>query len=72
MVRVFAVRGTDWRVVPVPANRQPAVAAYIGEDGRHVLHTLQVFTLDHGAIIRTTVFQDPAVFALFDLAPVLS
>jgi RNA polymerase sigma-70 factor (ECF subfamily) len=69
MERIFATRGTDWRVVPVSANGQPGMAAYTGDSGRHVLHTLQVFTVDHGSIVRTTVFQDEAVFALFGLAP---
>jgi RNA polymerase sigma-70 factor (ECF subfamily) len=65
--RVFAARGRDWRVLPSAANGQPALAAYTAEDGRHVLHTLQVFTVEAGRIVRTTVFQDPAVFALFEL-----
>lgn len=71
MVRVFTMNGTDWRVLPVAANRQPAMAAYVRKGEGHVLHTLQIFTVDHGAVVRTTVYQDPAVFALFDLAPTL-
>ncbi len=71
MHRVFAVRGTDWQAVPIFANGQPAMAAYTREGGRHVLHTLQVFTVEHGAIVRTTVFQDPTVFTLFQLSPSL-
>jgi RNA polymerase sigma-70 factor, ECF subfamily len=69
MARVFRTRGTQWRTVPVAANRQAAMAAYrLDVDGTFVLHTLQVFTVDGGRISRTTVFQDPHVFALFDLA----
>jgi RNA polymerase sigma-70 factor (ECF subfamily) len=72
MERVYATRGTDWRTVPVGANGQPAVAAYIGApDGGYRLHTLQVFTVTGDRIARTTVFQDPAVFSAFALVPAL-
>jgi RNA polymerase sigma-70 factor (ECF subfamily) len=71
MVRVFAMNGTDWRVVPLSANGQAAMAAYTRQGERQALHTLQIFTVQHGAIVRTTVFQDRAVFSLFDLAPSL-
>ncbi|MFD5814523.1 sigma-70 family RNA polymerase sigma factor [Streptomyces sp. NPDC127038] len=69
IARVFAMRGTDWRLRPTSANGQPALAAYVrapGED-RHRLHTLQVFTADHGAVSHTVVFQLPSVFAAFGL-----
>jgi RNA polymerase sigma-70 factor (ECF subfamily) len=72
MVRVFAMRGTEWRVVPVSANRGSAMAAYVREGEGYVLHTLQIFTVERGTLVRTTVYQDPAVFALFDLAPTLA
>ncbi|MEV5299834.1 sigma-70 family RNA polymerase sigma factor [Amycolatopsis methanolica] len=66
--RVFAMRGVGWRMVPTGANGQPAVAAYAPDPaGGHRLHTLQVFTVAGGRISRTVVFQDPAVFAAFDL-----
>lgn len=71
MHRVFAGRGADWQVIPIRANGQPAMAAYTEEGGRHVLHTLQIFTVEQRSIVRTTVFQDRAVFALFRLAPSL-
>lgn len=67
--RVFAMRGVGWRMLPTAANGQPAVAAY-APDGK--LHTLQVFTVVGGKIAHTVVFQDPAVFAAFDLPAVLS
>jgi RNA polymerase sigma-70 factor (ECF subfamily) len=71
--RVFAMRGVGWRMVPTAANGQPAVAAYAPDpDGGHRLHTLQVFTVIGGKIARTVVFQDPAVFAAFELSVVLS
>jgi RNA polymerase sigma-70 factor (ECF subfamily) len=72
MVRVFAMNGTDWRVVPVAANRQPAMAAYVRKENDYTLHTLQVFTVGHGGVVRTTVYQDSAVFTLFNLAPCLA
>jgi RNA polymerase sigma-70 factor (ECF subfamily) len=66
--RVFTLRGTDWRMVAVGANGQPAVAAYVHDPaGYYALHTLQVFTVDGDAVRRTTVFQDARVFTLFEL-----
>ncbi len=66
--RVFAMRGVGWRMVPTSANGQPAVAAYAPD---HRLHTLQVFTVVGGLITHNVVFQDPGVFAAFDLPPTL-
>jgi RNA polymerase sigma-70 factor (ECF subfamily) len=65
---VFTRRGVGWHMVPASANGQPAVAAYTPD---HRLHTLQVFTVVGGKIAHTVVFQDPAVFAAFDLPNVL-
>ena len=72
MARVFAMRGRDWRTVPISANRQPAMVAYDRQGDRYQLHTLQVFTVERGAIVRNTVYQDPGVFAIFDLPRFLS
>ncbi|TDV56459.1 sigma-70 family RNA polymerase sigma factor [Actinophytocola oryzae] len=71
--RVFAMRGVGWRMIPTGANGQPAVAAYApNPEGGHQLHTLQVFTVTSGGkVSHTVVFQDPAVFAAFDLPAVL-
>jgi RNA polymerase sigma-70 factor (ECF subfamily) len=66
---VFTRRGIGWHMVPLVANSQPAVAAYT-PDGQ--LHTLQVFTVAGGKIAHTVVFQDPAVFAAFNLPPALT
>jgi RNA polymerase sigma-70 factor, ECF subfamily len=66
--RVFAMRGVGWRMLPITANGQPAVAAYTPD---HRLHTLQVFTVTDGKIAHTVVFQDPAVFTAFELPGVL-
>ena len=49
MERVFALRGRDWRTVPIPANRQPAMVAYARQGDRYQIHTLQVFTVEEGS-----------------------
>ena len=67
MSRFFETRGRDWKTIPVFANRQPAMAAYGRQRDLYQLHTLQLFTVHAGAIIRTTVYQDPEVFAVFKL-----
>ena len=71
MARVYDQRGRDWRTLPSPANRQPAMAAYNRQGENYQLHTLQVFTVEGDAIVRTTVYQDPQVFAVFDLPEIL-
>jgi RNA polymerase sigma-70 factor (ECF subfamily) len=72
IARVFAMRGTDWRLRPTSANGQPALAAYVRAPGddTHRLHTLQVFTTDHDAVSHTVVFQLPTVFRAFGLPEV--
>ncbi|MET9898523.1 sigma-70 family RNA polymerase sigma factor [Streptomyces sp. NPDC006446] len=69
IARVFAMRGTDWRLRPTSANGQPALAAYVRApgDATHRLHTLQVFTADRDAVSHTVVFQLPTVFRAFGL-----
>ena len=72
IARAYALRGTDWRTVPVGANGQPAVAAYVrAADGTYTLHTLQVFTVTERGISHSVGYQDPVVFALFGLPPTL-
>ena len=71
MVRLFDMRGRAWRTVPTSANRQPAMVAYNRHGEQYHLHTLQVFSAEKGVIVRTTVYQDPEVFALFDLPRIL-
>jgi RNA polymerase sigma-70 factor (ECF subfamily) len=72
IARVFAMRGTDWRMIRTSANAQPAVAAYCrAADGSCQLHTLQVFTVSAAGIARNVVFQDPEVFRAFGLPAVL-
>ena len=68
IARAFTLRGTNWRTVPVHANRQPALAAYARADnGRYALHSLQVFTVTESGISRNTSFQDQDVFSYFGL-----
>ena len=69
--RVFATRGTDWRVVPISANGQAGIAVYRGDGEAHRLHTLHVFTIATAGITHNRVFQNDAVFAAFGLAPAL-
>ena len=73
IARVYRIRGTSWRCLPVATNGQPAVIAYREDrDDGFVVHTLQVFTVSDGRITRATVFQDPAVLAHFDARPRLA
>ncbi|MFF4890907.1 sigma-70 family RNA polymerase sigma factor [Micromonospora chersina] len=71
--RVFEMRGTGWRMTPLTANGQPALAAYAPQPGGpHRLHTLQVLTVTGGQVAHNVVFADPGVFAAFDLPPQIS
>ncbi|MBO0853250.1 MAG: RNA polymerase subunit sigma-70 [Nocardia sp.] len=66
--RVFQMRGINWRTRHLTANCQPALAAYApAPDGRHHLHTVQVFTVADGRIARNVVFADPGVLRVFGL-----
>jgi RNA polymerase sigma-70 factor (ECF subfamily) len=66
--RVFAMRGTDWLMTRTSAGGQPALAAYCRSgDGPYHLHTLQVLTVSAAGVARNVVFQDPRVFAAFEL-----
>jgi RNA polymerase sigma-70 factor (ECF subfamily) len=72
MARAFGMRGTDWRLVRTSANSQPAAVAYCrGDGGRYRLHTLQVFTVTPAGVAHNVVFQDPAVFTIFELPATL-
>jgi RNA polymerase sigma-70 factor (ECF subfamily) len=68
VARVFALRGTDWRVVPIAANGQAGIAVYRGDGEVHRLHTLHVFTITAAGITHNRTFQDDAIFAAFGLA----
>lgn len=71
MTRVFAERGTDWRMVPVDANGQPALAAYAARGGAYEARTVQVFTVVEAGISHDVVFADPSLFPAFGLPVVL-
>ncbi|MBL7252773.1 RNA polymerase subunit sigma-70 [Paractinoplanes lichenicola] len=60
--RVFALRGTGWRMRPVAANGTTALAAYVPQ-----AHSLQVFTVSDGLIRRCATFADPSLFPRFGL-----
>jgi RNA polymerase sigma-70 factor (ECF subfamily) len=67
MARAFEMRGTDWRMLPVAANGQPAVAAYVRAGVGYEMHSLQVFSVTKSGLRRNVVYVDPAVFAAFDV-----
>lgn len=67
--RIFDARGTTWRLEAIAANSQPAVAAYVREDGGFRLHTVHLLTVEPLGISRITVFQDPAVLRRFPAHP---
>ncbi len=56
-------------LVPVRANRQPAVAAYVRDPdgGRATAYGIMVFTVDGTMIGEITGFADPALFRFFGL-----
>lgn len=45
------------------------MAAYVRSGPAYKLHTVQIFAVAGERVAHTTVFQDPVVFALFDLPP---
>jgi RNA polymerase sigma-70 factor (ECF subfamily) len=74
MDRVFAMRGTGWRLLPVPANGTTALATYAPDRaaGGVRAHSMQVFTVTGGLVRRCVTFADPAVFDLFGLPTTLT
>jgi RNA polymerase sigma-70 factor, ECF subfamily len=59
-------------MVRVAANGQPAFAAYRRDrDGCYRAHAVQVLTVDATSITRIVWFNQPELFALFGLPPVL-
>jgi RNA polymerase sigma-70 factor, ECF subfamily len=64
---VFEHAGRDWMLTTVAANGQAGFAAYRRVEDAYQLHTLQVFTVTAAGISRNSVFQDPEIFAAFDL-----
>jgi RNA polymerase sigma-70 factor, ECF subfamily len=69
MERVFAMRGTSWRLLPLQANGSPALAAYAPDPTTETFraHSLQVFDVSGGLVHGCVTFADPALFDLFGL-----
>jgi RNA polymerase sigma-70 factor (ECF subfamily) len=73
MRRVFEMRGPGWAMRYLTANGQPALAAYAPwPGGRHLRHSLQIFTVTGGRVARNVVFADPRVFEAFGLPEQIS
>jgi RNA polymerase sigma-70 factor (ECF subfamily) len=71
----FALRALDvpgrFRLVPVMANGQQALAVYQREsDGAHHADGLTLVTVATTGIARIVTFRDPTLFKLFGLPPV--
>jgi RNA polymerase sigma-70 factor, ECF subfamily len=68
--RLFAVPDR-FRMVPVTANGQPALAAYmLGHDGAYRAHAVLVPAITATGIARIVSFCDPGLFPAFSLAAV--
>jgi RNA polymerase sigma-70 factor (ECF subfamily) len=63
-----------FRLVPTFANQQPAFAVYSHgkTGGEWRAHSIQVLTLEDGAIAAVTTFRDRKLFAAFGLTNVLT
>ena len=57
------------RLVPMRANYQPAVAAYMfaPKERVHRAYGIMVLTLDNDRVVEITGFSDPSLFAAFGL-----
>jgi RNA polymerase sigma-70 factor (ECF subfamily) len=55
-------------MIPVTANGQPALAAYLrGHDSGYRAHSICVLTIAASRVARVTAFNDPGLFAAFGL-----
>jgi RNA polymerase sigma-70 factor (ECF subfamily) len=73
MLRLFPLGWQgDFRMVPAPANRQPAAATYLRLTGESLyrLVALTVLRIDRGQITDITTFS-PALIVAFGLPPVM-
>jgi RNA polymerase sigma-70 factor, ECF subfamily len=69
--RVLSQPG-DFKTVPIAANSQPGFAFYLlGRDGRHHAHAVQVLTVSGAGVAHIISFNQPALFRVFGLPPVL-
>lgn len=71
MSRAYRLRGTDWRVLHVSANGQPAFGAYSPGDGGYRPHSIQVLSTNAGSVTHNVVFFEPTLFEMFGLPSVL-
>jgi RNA polymerase sigma-70 factor, ECF subfamily len=61
-------RADAWRMVPIGANGQPAMAVYRHHsDGRHHAHAIQVLAMSLTGIKRIVTFLDPSLFGTFGM-----
>jgi RNA polymerase sigma-70 factor (TIGR02960 family) len=68
--RVFGPPGS-WRVVPVSANGQPAVAAYmLSADGCYRAHGVVVLDVIQGQVAHIVAFNDASLVPMFGLPTV--
>jgi RNA polymerase sigma-70 factor, ECF subfamily len=65
--------GLRWKLMPIEANGQPAVAMYRSDgDGRAFAADIMVLTLSpDGRISELDAFRDPRLFAAFGLPPAM-
>jgi RNA polymerase sigma-70 factor, ECF subfamily len=57
-----------FQMIPVAANGQPALAAYLREhDGAYRAHSICVLTIAASRVARVTSFNDPGLFTTFGL-----
>jgi len=70
---VFGELGTDWRLLPTAANRQPAFAMYWQEPGdtAYRAFAICVLRIDDGAIAELAHFRQPELFPSFGLPATL-
>jgi RNA polymerase sigma-70 factor, ECF subfamily len=62
----------DFRMLPVAANGQPALAGYRrAEDGQYHANMIEVLTISASRITHVAAFLNPALFPAFALPPIL-
>jgi RNA polymerase sigma-70 factor, ECF subfamily len=62
----------DFKLVPITANTQPGFACYLlGRDCRHHAHAVQVLAVGDAGIAHIVSFNQPELFPVFGLPPVL-
>jgi RNA polymerase sigma-70 factor, ECF subfamily len=59
----------QWRLLPIMANGQPGAAGYLRRPGQttYVPFALTVLRLEHGRLVDIAAFEQPSMFAAFDL-----